>query len=109
MAAELEAQRRQQFVLEVRFAARTEALEERRGEDRRRHRLVNGGLDRPTPFAGVGNSARELRQRGILDERRCGQIEQPGGDDAAAPPYFRDVAQVEVKLVMLRIAQRRRL
>jgi nucleoid-associated protein YgaU len=38
-----------------------------------------------------------------------GEVEQPGGDDAAAPPDLGDVAEVEVVLVVLGVAQRRRL
>src|SRR5262249_20254269 len=37
------------------------------------------------------------------------QVEEPGGDHAAAPPHLGDVAQVEVVLIVLRVAQRRRL
>ena len=37
------------------------------------------------------------------------QVEQPGGDHAAAPPHLGDVGQIEVVLVVLGIAQRRRL
>ena len=110
VAAELEAHRREQLVLEVRLAARAEALVQGRGEDRRRHCLVDGGLDRPAPLARIGDAAGELRTAsGSFDQRCRGQIEQPGGDHAAAPPDFGDVAQIEVVLVVLRIAQRRRL
>ena len=44
---------------------------------------------------------------GLSCERRRGQVEQPRGDDAAAPPHLGDVAQVEVVLVELGFAQRR--
>ena len=39
---------------------------------------------------------------GVFEQRRGRQVEQPGRDDAAAPPDFGDVGQVEVVLVMLR-------
>src|SRR5262249_19528371 len=37
-----------------------------------------------------------------------GEVKQPGRDDTAAPPHFRDVAQIEIVTIELRIAQRRR-
>ena len=73
-----------------------------------RHAFVDGGLDRPAPFARIGDSARELFQVRILDERRGGQVQQPRRDHAAAPPNLAHVAQIEVELIMLGIAQRRR-
>ena len=105
MAAELVAHRREQLVGEVGLAARAEALVERRGEDRRRHGFVDGGLDRPAAFAGIGDAAGEFRQCGIACRARRGQVEQPGRDHAAAAPDLGDVAQVEVVLIVLRIAQ----
>ena len=62
MAAELEAHGREELVLEVGLAARAEALVERRGEHGRGDGLVDGGLDRPAAFAGVGDAAGELRR-----------------------------------------------
>src|SRR5213594_1983427 len=47
MAAEAEAHRGQDLVLEVRLAARGKARVERGREHGRRHRLVDRGLDRP--------------------------------------------------------------
>ena len=49
----------------------------------------------------------ELRQGRALGQGGRGQVKQPGGDDAAAPPYFSDIRQVEVKLIVLGFAQRR--
>ena len=63
MAAELVAHGRQQLVGEVRLAARAEALVQRGGEDGRRHRLVDGRLDRPPPLAGIGHAALEALER----------------------------------------------
>src|SRR5205823_3123421 len=45
----------------------------------------------------------------IVHRGRRGQVQQPRGDDAAAPPHLRDVAQVEVVLVEFGVAQGRRL
>src|SRR5262249_14622527 len=66
MSTELETHRREQLVLIIRLAARAEALIERGGEDRHRYGLVDGGLDRPASFSGVGNAARKLLQVGIF-------------------------------------------
>src|SRR5215469_5951849 len=82
VAAELEPHRREHLVLVVGLAARGEALVEGGGEDGNGHRLVDGGLDRPSSFAGVGHVAGELLQVGILDEGRGRQVQEPGGDYA---------------------------
>src|SRR5215472_16871992 len=47
MAAELVTHGREQFVGEVRFAARTETLVERRGQHVHRYAFIDAGLDRP--------------------------------------------------------------
>src|SRR5262245_61179347 len=57
MPAKLITHRREQFVGKIRFATGTKTLVERRSEDVGRHRLVNGGLHRPTSFTRVGNAA----------------------------------------------------
>src|SRR5439155_14877611 len=43
------------------------------------------------------------------EQRACGEVEQPGGDHAAATPELGDVAHVEVVLILLGMTQRRRL
>ena len=70
MPAELVAHGRQQLVAEVRLAARAEALVQRGGENGRRHRLVDRGLDRPPPLAGIRHAPLEALERRVLDERR---------------------------------------
>ena len=57
--AELCAHRRQQLVGERVIAARPEPREQRRREHVHGHRLLDGGLDRPPPFAGVLHRPRE--------------------------------------------------
>ena len=110
VSAELEAHRRQQLVLEVRLAARAEALVERGGQHRRRHGFVDRGLDRPAAFAGVGDAAGELRA--VRDLRaaptRSGRAATRRSRCRAATPR-RCRARFEVVLVVLGIAQRRRL
>src|SRR5579883_3574420 len=106
MPAKLVAHGREQLVREVRLAARSEPLVERRREHMSRHALVDGGLDRPPPLTGIGHPSAELRQGGILDQGRGLQVEQPRCDDAAAPPKLRYVRQVEVVLIVDRKSTR---
>ena len=49
----------------------------------------------------------EAFQRGLIEQGNGRQVEQPGGHDAAAAPHFGDVRQIEIVLVMFRMAQRR--
>ena len=110
VAAEAEAHRRQHLVLEVVLAARGEALEQRRRRARaparpRRSRPATSSGPRPSRTRGRANSS----SVGSPRKRRRGQVEQPGRDDAAAPPQLGDVGEVEVVLVVLGVAQRRRL
>ena len=50
MAAELEAHGREQFVLEIRFTARTEALVKGGGQHGYWNTFVDCRLDRPSPL-----------------------------------------------------------
>ena len=71
------------FVAEVRLAARAEPLVQRGGEDRSRHRLrrwPRGSSTGPRRNRTRAPGSLELR---VLDECRGGQVEEPGGDDAA--------------------------
>src|SRR5262249_27139602 len=97
-----------ELVGEPRLAARTEAFVERGRKHGHRDGGVDRGFGRPASCAGVGDLAGKIRERGILGQRRGGKIEQPRRNDAAAPPYFRDVAQVEIVSIELRVAQWRR-
>jgi hypothetical protein len=67
----------EQFVLVIRFTARTESLVEGRREYRHRHAFIDGRLDRPSPLTGVRNPARESREAGILNQGSRRQIQQP--------------------------------
>ena len=92
--------------MEVGRAAGAEALVECRGEDGHGNGFVDGGFDRPAAFAGIGDAAFEIGQGRVFHQRGGGEVEQPGGDDAAAPPDFGDVADVEIVLVVFRVAER---
>src|SRR6185503_10068707 len=109
MTAKTKTHRREKFVLIVRLAARSEAFVEGSGQHRNRYAFINRGLDRPATFSGIGDASGKFCKVGIVNQRVRRQIEQPGRNDAAAPPYFRDVGEVEVELIMLRVAQGRRL
>ena len=63
-------------------------------------------VHRPSPESETRPA--NCRERGIFDQGGRRQVEQPRGDHAAAPPHLGDVAQVEVVLVVLGVAQRRR-
>ena len=78
-----------------------------RAQHRHRHALVDGGRDGPAALARVGDAAREAVEIPALGERARGEIEQPRGDHAAAPPDLGDVAQIQVVAVVLRVPERR--
>src|SRR5512143_3670867 len=105
LSAEATAHSGAQFVLVIGLAARGESLVERGGEDRNRHGFVNRRLDCPAAFTGVGDAPGELRERRILHQAGSSQVQQPGGNYAAAPPYLRNVTQIKVVLVVLGFAQ----
>ena len=109
VAAELEAHGRQHAVGEVGLAPRAEALVERRGEHGRGHRLVDGGDGRPPPLTRVGHPAREVVEPRADEQGVGGEVEQPRRDDAPPPPQLGDLLEVELVLVELGVAQRRRL
>src|SRR6267378_5885359 len=86
MAPELVAERGEQPVREGVVAPRAEAREERGGDGRRRHRLLDGVLDAPAALARVFHvrlEALELRVGGQGGRR---QLEQPRADDRALVP-----------------------
>src|SRR5689334_5429259 len=62
------------------LTARAEARIERGGENVRRNRFLDRGLNGPAALAGILDEARIGSKRRILRERRGGQIEQPGRD-----------------------------
>src|SRR5262245_37089305 len=78
MAPDLEAHRAEDAGRELPFRARAEALVQRSAQHRRRHALVDGGLDRPPTLPRVGHAAREFAQVVALGQRAGGEIEQPG-------------------------------
>src|SRR5215831_10184131 len=74
---------------------RAEAREQGRGQDFRGYRLVDCGIDGPAAFTGILDKARIVVERVVFSESSCGEVEQPGRDDAAAPPDLGNVGDVE--------------
>src|SRR5215470_1159218 len=107
MSAKSETHRGQQFVGIVGFTARAEALVQRGGEHRSRHGFVDCRFDRPSAFAGVRHPSGKLRKARILDQGSRREVQEPGCYYTASPPHFGDVLEVQVVLVMLRVAQGR--
>ena len=88
VAAELLAHRRQQLVGVDRLAAAAEPREQRGRQHRRRHALVDGGLDRPPALAGVRHPAGQPVQVrvGRQRARRSGRAARTRRPTRAATP-----------------------
>src|SRR5206468_6722869 len=74
----------------------------------RGHCLVDSGFDRPSTFTRIRHAPLERGKCWVREQRGGGEVQQPGGDHAAAPPDFGNILKVEVVLIMFGIAQRRR-
>src|SRR5712692_4436172 len=105
VSAELVAQRREQFIGEICLAARAETLIQGGRQDVHGHSLIDGGLDRPAPLARVRHPSGEFCESRIRDQGGCREIQQPRRDHTAAPPHLHDVREIELVLIMFRIAQ----
>src|SRR5512137_1460824 len=105
VTAELKSHRRQDFCREIIFAARSETLKERGAQDRGWRGGFDRGKDRPAAFAGVGDAAGKALEGGLFEQGNRGEIEQPGGHNAAAATDFRDIREIEVVMIMLGIAE----
>ncbi len=77
VAAKLVAHRRQKLVLEISVAARAEPFVERGRQYRGRRALIDGRLDRPAAFAGIGHAASKLGQRRVRLQSGRGQVKEP--------------------------------
>src|SRR5260370_35397062 len=109
MTAKLITHRRQKLIREIVLTERTESLIKRRSQHRSRNSLNDPGLDRPAPFTRVRNSADQTPHLRILEQRSRSKVQQPRGNDASTPPNLGHIRQIEVVLIMFRIAQRRSL
>src|SRR5450759_4695317 len=104
MTSEAPAHRGEDFVAEVILSSGREPRVQRGGQNWGRRAYVDGCDARPAALARIGHSAREAGQIRALQQSLGGEIEQPGGDDAATTPEFRHRGQVERVLVQLRLA-----
>src|SRR5580700_3329314 len=95
VAAEAKAHGREHLFAEGMLLPRAEPGEQRRRDHIRWDRLLDRGLHRPSAFARVLNEAGEILQLWILRQRSGGEIEQPGRNDAAAPPNLRNIRYVQ--------------
>src|SRR5688572_297997 len=102
MAAELRPQRRQHLFRERVVASRSEPRVQRRGEDVGGHRFFDGGGHCPASLARIVDAPFEALELRVLAERPGRQVQQPRADDAAAPPDFGDLGQVERVAMLLR-------
>src|SRR5712675_2132201 len=107
VAAELEAHGRQNLGGKVAFASRQESLVERFGEHGSRRARLDAGENGPAAFARIGDAAGETLESRLLEQGNGSEIKQPGCDNAAAPPDFGYVGEIEIVLVVFGIAQRR--
>ena len=73
------------------------------------HALLDSGVDRPATLARVRHAAGEVGQVRRGGQGGGGEVDQPRADHRAAPPHLGDVRHVDLVLVVLRVAQRRRL
>src|ERR1019366_6635008 len=102
MSAEAESHGREHLFAEGMLLPRAEAGVQRRGKYVGRDRFFDRGLDGPAALAGILDKTGEILQLRVLRERGGTEIEQPGGDDTAAPPDLRDIRQVQCKALILR-------
>src|ERR1700733_7008446 len=102
VTAETGTHRRENLFSKGMLLAGAKSREQRRGQYLGRHRLVDGGVDGPAAFAGIFDKAGVVFQGVVFRERRCRQVEQPGRDHAAAPPYLGDVGDIEIETMILR-------
>src|SRR6266850_8111691 len=105
VAAELEAHSRQDLGSKVAFASRQESLVERFGEHGSGRARFDPGENGPAAFTRIGNAAGETLESRLLEQGNGSEIKQPGCDNAAAPPDFGYVGEVEIVLVVFGIAQ----
>src|SRR5690349_15064122 len=83
VAAELVAQRGEEPLAERVVFPRAEAGEERRRQDRRRHRALDGFVGRPATLARIFDVGLQAVERRLLVQGARRQLEQPRADDAA--------------------------
>src|SRR6266542_4887388 len=99
MTAELVAEGGGDLQRESVLLARGEAREQRMGERRHRHAVIDRLMDRPAPLAGVLDVALDPLELVALGlERALGELEQPRTDHADVVPDPGDGLEVDVEL-----------
>jgi hypothetical protein len=96
----------EQLAGEVGLAARGEAFVKGGAERSGRSADLDGGEHRPAALARVGDTSAELGEIRRAGERGRGEVEQPEGEDRAAPPDLRDRGHVDRVAVVIAIAKR---
>src|ERR1700679_1073522 len=81
--------------------ARTEPGIERRGDHRRGDGFVDRRFDGPAALAAVGHIAFEVFQVRRFGQRDSSEIEHPGGNPPAPPPYFGDIGGIDGEAFVL--------
>src|SRR5262249_19980883 len=102
VTAEAFAHGRQDLLRKRMLPARTKPRKKRRGENFGRYGFVDSRLHGPPAFAGILDETGIGIKTRIAREGGSSKIEEPGRDDAAAPPHFGDVGDVEVESFRLR-------
>src|SRR5262249_271030 len=101
MSAKLVSHDSKQPVSEVLFVARAEALHQRQCDYRRRKTLVYCLGDGPSPLSRIHNISLHPFQLCVFRKRLCGQIEEPGADNASVPPQLCDLCNVQIEITLL--------
>src|SRR5215468_12260002 len=102
MTAESKTHGGKKLVLVACLTAGGESFVEGGGQHRYRDAFVDGRLNRPATLAGVRDSAFKLCQVWVGHQSICGQVQKPRGNHTTATPYFSNVRQVELVLILFR-------
>ena len=96
MAAESFAHRGQDLFGKGVLLTRAETRVERGGKDLGGDPFLERGLDGPAAFPGIFHVAGIGIEFTVARQSDRSEIKQPGGDNASAPPQFRDVGEVQI-------------
>src|SRR5262249_21208746 len=99
MSAEALAHGREKLFRKRVLAARTEAGIEGCGKNIGRHCLLNGGQQRPAPFARILDYPGKVIELRVRGKGACGEVKKPRADHTSAPPYFGNVGDIETELL----------
>src|SRR3954451_13399748 len=100
VAAKAGAHCREDFFGKGVLFSRPEARVERGGKNLSRYRLIDRRGGGPAALAGILDKAGVIVERLVLRNRRRGEVQQPGRDHPAAPPYFRNVGDIQIEAML---------